>query len=148
MHESEVLTGIVATKGSRLLRDDIQAVLSQYDLSAMDWSMLAVLAAARNGVQHAYVAEELHVKAPFVTALAGPLLKRKLIRSVPSQFDARGKLLALSPDGKKLRRTVENALNRRLAQILSGVSLNELKAYDKLMRTVIANHTAPPDAMS
>ena len=139
MDLSNDIAGIVPTKASRLLREHIHAVLSQYELTPMEWSMLGVLAEARNGVQHAYVAEQLHVKAPFVTALAQPLLTRDLIRSVPSQFDARGKLLALTPAGKKLRKTVQTALNRRLKQLLAGVSDHDIASYHKVLVTIIGN---------
>jgi len=139
MDLSNDIAGILPTKAQRLLREHIHAVLSQYELTPMEWSMLVVLAEARNGVQHAYVAEQLHVKAPFVTALAQLLLKRDLIRSVPSQFDARGKLLALTPAGKKVRKIVQTALNRRLKQLLVGVSDQDIASYHKVLITIIGN---------
>jgi MarR family transcriptional regulator, transcriptional regulator for hemolysin len=136
------MTGTIQTKAYRLLREHVYATLEQYELTPTYWSMLGIIMEARDGVRQAEIARSLYVKAPLVTVMARDLQQRGLIRSVQNQFDARAKLLALTPDGKKFIKTVEISLTKSLNLLLSGLTEKELDAYHKVLLTIITNDEA------
>jgi DNA-binding MarR family transcriptional regulator len=136
------ITGTVQTQAYRLLREHVYAVLDQYELTPTYWSMLGIILEARDGVRQAEIARALGVKAPLITVMARELEQRGLIQSVQNQFDARAKLLAVTPEGKKQIKTVELALRRALDRLLVGLTKNELLTYHKVLTTIIANDSA------
>lgn len=133
------VAGNVQAKAYRVLREHVYGVLTKYDLTPTYWSMLGIIIEARDGVRQAEIARLLHVKAPLVTNMAKELESLGLIKSVQNQFDARAKLLAVTPEGKKFAKTVEATLNHTLKKLLNGVTEQELKTYHKVLTTIIAN---------
>ncbi len=133
------ITGTVQTKAYRLLRERVYEVLEQYELTPTYWSMLGIITQARDGVRQAEIARQLHVKAPLVTTMAQDLQKRGIIQSVQNQFDARAKLLAMTPEGKKYLKTVEATLSTTLKRLLYGLTEKELTTYHKVLTTIITN---------
>jgi DNA-binding MarR family transcriptional regulator len=133
------ITGTTQTKAYRLLREHVYGVLEQYDLTPTYWSMLGVIMQARDGVRQAEIARTMHVKAPLVTAMARKLQDRDIVQSVQNQFDARAKLLAVTPSGKKFIKTVEIDLHHTLDKLLVGLTENDLRAYHKVLTTIITN---------
>lgn len=136
------ITGTTQALAYRLLREQVYEVLGRYDLTPTYWSMLGVIIEARDGVRLADIARTLHVKAPLVTNMARTLESRELVKSVPNQFDARAKLLAVTPAGKKFSRDVEQDLRETLKVLLSGLTESELAAYHKVLTTIITNAQA------
>ena len=136
------ITGTVQAKAYRLLRERVYGVLMQYGLTPTYWSMLGIIIEARDGVRQAEIARQLHVKAPLITAMAHDLQKQGLIQSVQNQFDARAKLLALTPKGKKHVKVVELELRKTLDQLLAGLTEKELITYHKVLTTIITNDEA------
>jgi DNA-binding MarR family transcriptional regulator len=133
------IAGTTQAKAYRLLREHIYEVLSQYDLTPTYWSMLGIIMQAQDGVRQVEIAKKLHVKAPMVTSMAQQLQKRGLVQGVQNQFDARAKLLAVTPSGKKFVKGVEQSLHKTLDQLLHGITENDLVAYHKVLTTIIAN---------
>jgi DNA-binding MarR family transcriptional regulator len=136
------ITGSTQTKAYRLLREHVRAVLSEYDLTPTHWSMLGIVMQSKSGVRQVDIATNLHVKAPLVTTMAQSLEERGIIQSVQNQFDARAKLLALTPRGKKFMKNVDDALHEVLKKLLKGITEGELEVYNKVLTTVIANDAA------
>jgi DNA-binding MarR family transcriptional regulator len=133
------ITGTVQTQAYRVLREHVYEVLDQYELTPTYWSMLGIIFEARDGIRQAEIARALRVKAPLITIMARELQERGLIQSVQNQFDARAKLLAVTPEGKKHIKTVEAALNKQLHQLLYGLTKSDLVTYHKVLTTIIAN---------
>jgi DNA-binding MarR family transcriptional regulator len=136
------MTGTIQAKAYRLLREHVYAVLEQYELTPTYWSMLGIIIQARDGVRQAEIARKLHVKAPLVTIMARDLQKRGIITSVQNQFDARAKLLAVTPEGKKYIKTIDTALNKSLNKLLGGLTEKDLISYHKVLVTIITNDEA------
>lgn len=134
------ISGTTQTKAYRMLREHVYSVLSKYELTPTYWSMLGLIQDAPNGVRQVEVARDLHVKAPLVTTMTRQLEDRGIIQSVQNQFDARAKLLAITPSGKKLIKTVETELHKRLILLLSGLTEKDLITYHKVLTTIIANN--------
>lgn len=139
MHLPTYITGTVQSKAYRLLREHVYNILSEYDLTPTYWSMIGIIAEAKDGVRQVEIANTLHVKAPLITAMTKKMQERNIVHSVQNQFDARAKLLALTPSGRKFVKTVESELNSELANLLTGLTEDDLKAYHKVLTTIITN---------
>lgn len=133
------IIGTDQTKAYRLLREHVYSVLTQYDLSPSYWSMLGIIIQARDGVRQAEIARSMRVKAPLITTMARQLQSKGIVQSVQNQFDARAKLLALTPNGKKFMKIVETELHADLSKLLVGLTENDLMTYHKVLTTIIAN---------
>ena len=134
--------GIVQSLAFRILREHVYEALSQYELTPTYWSMLGIIADARDGVRQVEIAEALRVKAPLITVMVRELEERKLIKVVPNQFDARAKLIALTQAGKKYMKTVETTLQTELSQLLDGVTEADMHTYKKVLSAIVANDAA------
>lgn len=139
MNTSTYITGTIQTKAYRILREHVYIVLAEYDLTPTYWSMLGIIAEARNGVRQVEIAQALGVKAPLITTMARTLKKKGLILRAPNQFDSRANLLALSVTGKKFIHTVETKLYNHLEELLHGLSKDDLETYFKVLTTIIDN---------
>lgn len=133
------ITGTAQTKAYRLLREHVYAVLAQYELTPTYWSMLGIIMDARDGVRQVEIANTMHVKAPLITAMAKQMQDRDIVQSVQNQFDARAKLLAITPSGRKYIKMIEIELNNELEKLLVGLSENDLITYHKVLTTIISN---------
>jgi len=139
MHLPTYVTGNVQTKAHRLLREHVYAVLTQYGLTPTYWSMLGIIHEAQDGVRQVEIARLLHVKAPLITTMSQNLQSKGIIKSVQNQFDARAKLLAITPEGKKFTKNVETSLNNELAALLNGLTEADLQTYHRVLTTIIDN---------
>lgn len=142
MNKPTYITGTVQALAYRILRSHVAGVLEAYDLTPTHWAMLGVIVEARDGVRQAEIAKALHVKPPLITNMAKLLEDKGVMQSVTNQFDARAKLLALTPAGKKFVKTVETDLNDHLQQLLQGVTAADMEIYHKVLVTIIANDEA------
>jgi MarR family transcriptional regulator for hemolysin len=139
MHTPTYLTAALFAKSYKALRDTVTRELSQHDLSTVAWTLLGAVASAPNGTRLVELADELGVRAPFVTTLTNDLVERGLIDRVAHQFDRRAKLLVLSRRGKQFVARVEGELEGELRKLLAGLTDEDLKTYQKVLETIIAN---------
>jgi DNA-binding MarR family transcriptional regulator len=137
------IAGATQTKAYRLLRQKVYETLSAYDLNPTQWSMLGIVNEARDGIRQIDVANNLSVKAPLVTTMTQGMERRGLLQSVQNQFDGRAKLLAVTPTGKKFIREVEQSVSDLLSQLLQGVTLEDMAAYEKVLQAIIKNAASP-----
>lgn len=133
------ITGSVQSQAYRLLREHVYAVLTKYDLTPTYWSMLGIIMEARDGVRQVEIANAMRVKAPLITAMSKQMQDRGIIQSVQNQFDARAKLLAITPSGRKYIKMIDIELNDALKKLLVGLNENDLITYHKVLTTIIAN---------
>lgn len=143
MRTPTYLTAALFAKSYKSLRDTVTRELSQHGLSTVAWTLLGAVASAPNGIRLVELAEELGVRAPFVTTLTHDLVERGLIERVAHQFDRRAKLLVLSKKGKQFVARVEAELAGELRKLLKGLTDEELKTYQKVLETIIANTDRP-----
>jgi DNA-binding MarR family transcriptional regulator len=136
------ITGNVQSQAYRTLREHVYISLSEFDLTPSYWTMLGIIIEARDGIRQADIARIMRVKAPLITMMARQMKKRNFVQIVPNQFDSRAKLLAITPEGKKYVKTVENNLNKALDMLLIGLTENDLITYHKVLTTIIANDSA------
>ena len=142
MHLPTYMTSTVQAQAYRLLREHVYAVLTKYDLTPSYWSLLGVILESRDGVRQVEIAKAMHVKAPLITAMTKQMEERNIVQSVQNQFDARAKLLAITPSGRKFIKQVEADLNDSLGHLLKGLNEADLQAYHKVLTTIVANSTS------
>ena len=139
MNIPSYVSGTIYVTAYRTLRGRIAACLQRYELTPTIWSMLGIVMQARDGVRLNEVARILDVKAPLVTMIANDLIDRGIIRRIPHHIDKRAKLLVMTPKGKTFVKNVEKDMEKELNYLLHGVTEAELKAYKKVLDTIIAN---------
>ena len=133
------LTGAIYAKSHKALRDAVTRGLGKHGLSPTAWSFLGAVAQSPNGIRLVELAERLGVKAPFVTALAHDLVERDLVERAQHQFDKRAKLLVLTRRGKQFVNDVELDVETELHKLLNGLTESDLRTYQKVLETIIAN---------
>lgn len=141
MHLPTYISGTIQTKAYRILREHVYDVLRAYGITPSHWAMLGIILQARDGVRQTDIATFMHVKAPLITSMAHTLQKHGYIQIIRAQIDARAKLLAMTPQGKKFVKLVEVTLNEKLVQLVDGLSETDLSIYHKVLRTIIQNDT-------
>jgi DNA-binding MarR family transcriptional regulator len=139
MTQPTYTSGLLFTRAHNLVRARIYAVLAQYELNPSDWSVLGATVAAAEGIRLARVAEQMDVKAPLVTMIAGQLIDHGLIERVPHHTDKRAKLLVATTKGRKLAAQIEAELAAEIATLMDGVSPQEVYAFQHTLETIIAN---------
>jgi MarR family transcriptional regulator, organic hydroperoxide resistance regulator len=133
------ISGNIQTRAYAILREEVYTVLEKQDITPSVWSMLGIVFEAKDGIRQSEVARALNVKPPLITIMARTLQEQLLIESVTNQFDARAKLLRVTPYGKKFIKLVESELYEHLETLLSGLTESEMITYQKVLETIIAN---------
>ena len=133
------ISGTIYVTAYRTLRGRIAACLQRFELTPTTWSLLGIVMQARDGIRLNEVARILGVKAPLVTMLANELIDRGIINRIPHHIDKRAKLLVMTAKGKKFVASVEREMDNELKYLLDGVTELELRAYKKVLDTIIKN---------
>ena len=135
------LSGALFMKAYRLLRSNVTACLSTYDINPTSWVLLGIIRETKDGVRLVEVANTMNVKAPLVTTLVQDLIAKDLIELLPHHTDKRVKLLLLTPTGKSFVKKVEAALEQSLRGILAGTTDPDLAGFETVLEAIIRNST-------
>lgn len=121
---------LMHARADRTLRLLVAKQLEQFDLTMMEWLLLAtVTAAPREGMTMSAVAGALDVTLPQITALANSLVKTKLVKQKVSSKDRRSRFLIATIGGKRLMSRVEEAINKSMRQWLQDIPHEKLVNY-------------------
>jgi DNA-binding MarR family transcriptional regulator len=142
MNMPTYIAGTLQTRAYAILRKHVYDVLDTDDITPSHWSMLGIIVEARDGIRQSEVAKAMSVKPPLITVMVRYLEGMGLVQTVSNQFDARAKLLSVTPEGKKFIKQTDLALRKQLNRLLTGLTDNDLAAYQKVLTTVIANDKA------
>ncbi len=134
-HASAALQVITYKK----LQTKINSILKQYGLNTTQWIILGKLDEKKSGLRATDLARFLHVEVPLVTMVSQPLLGRGLIDCIVPSHDKRTKLLRITSQAHELILTIEQRLQSQLADIVKGVSRQDLQAYFKVLNSMMAN---------
>lgn len=121
------------------LQTKINEILKQYGLNTTQWIILGKLNEKKSGLRATDLARYMHVEVPLVTMVSQPLLGRGLIDSTAQKHDKRTKLLKVTDQAQELMQKIESGLQKQFDDILKDVSQQELQAYFKVLRTMMAN---------
>jgi DNA-binding MarR family transcriptional regulator len=113
------------------LAKQVELGLASTDLSLSQYRILGVL--AEGSAMSSSLAERLAVRPPSVTAVIDGLVTRGLVIRTHSEDDRRRIALELTPDGRSLLDTADEAVVDRLKNIASGLGPKAAgKAIDSL----------------
>ncbi len=121
------------------LQSRINGVLKQYGLNMTQWIILGKLGEKDTGLRATDLAKFMQVEVPLVTMVSQPLLGRGLIDSSVQKHDKRTKLLKLTASAQELIGTIDQKLQKQLAGLIKDISTQELQAYMKVLRSMMAN---------
>lgn len=139
MTTSSYQSGILFTQAHRLVRQRIVDTLATHNITFTGWSLLSVVLQAKDGIRLSSVAASLHVKAPLITMESATLIDEGLLVRMPHQTDSRAKLLLITPKGKKLLEVIETETTKQIEQLLTGLTANEIKVFQKTLTVIIQN---------
>ena len=141
MNIPSYLSGALFMKAYRLLRGNVTACLSTFDINPTGWVILGLIREAKDGVRLVEVANSMNVKAPLVTTLVQDLIAKDLIELLPHRTDKRVKLLMLTNEGKIFMKKVETAMEKSLSGILAGVTPADLAGFETVLEAIVKNNT-------
>ncbi len=136
---------LMHARADRALRLLIANQLEQFDLTMMEWLLLATVCnGPREGMTMSAVAGTLDVTLPQITALTNSLVKTRLVKQKVSSQDRRSRQLTCTIAGKRLIARIEDAVNDSMKQWLGDIPHDQLENY---MHTVekLANLAAEKD---
>ena len=136
---STYAVGVVQAKAYRILKQKTNEFLVTYGLSSTEWALLGLLYETPEGHTFTDISVALGVKGPFITRIAGTLLKKKVVGIQKTDLDNRTKQLILTIEGKRLVEHIEPLLKKESAQWLKGASTRDLISYLRILHIIIQN---------
>lgn len=132
------MIGILQVKAHRALQFYVSREVKKFGLTPTQWFVLGQIDKSRQ-IRPADIAGLLKVEAPLITSLTDELQKKGLINKVPHPTDKRVKLLELTAKSRELIPIIEASLQTCLKDLIKGVSPAELRTYEKVLKTIVAN---------
>lgn len=129
-------TGLLQAKSYRIMRAHLAKILSAYDLSIPEWTILGQVF-EQEGIRLAEISGILSVEAPLVTTLIDQLEQKGLVIRSDDPIDKRAKLITLTEKGKELVPTVEKDASERLMLLMDGISNDDLLAYNRVLEFIV-----------
>jgi long-chain acyl-CoA synthetase len=122
---SKIVDESIGRTAARLARQ-LEIALSSVELSLAQYRMLLQL--AEGAEASTSLARKLAVSAPSVTAVVDGLVQRGVVVRSQSDQDRRRVSLALTPLGRELVETAENAVRSRMREIAESLGDDDLAA--------------------
>ena len=137
---AEALWKLLRDDAFASLRDDFTARVAECSLSMSQGKLIRELSRPQTQRE---LARRLHYDPSNITALADSLEARGLIERRPDASDRRFRLLALTPEGERLRATLE-ALLARPPHFLDRLSPAEQKQLLQLLTKIFEPERRQP----
>ncbi|WP_414853106.1 MarR family winged helix-turn-helix transcriptional regulator [Brevibacillus sp. IT-7CA2] len=120
-----------------MYNNQLQEELLPFGISVTQWALIRYL--KNNGsVTFSDVADYWQVEKPAITPIAQKLAAREII-SISSGADKRQKIMYLSEKGEALHKTIMEATDPFLEEILEGISPEERDAAAAALEKIIMN---------
>jgi MarR family transcriptional regulator, transcriptional regulator for hemolysin len=121
----------------RMYNNQLQEELLPFGISVTQWALIRYL--KNNGsATFSDVADYWQVEKPAITPIAQKLAAREII-SISSGSDKRQKIMYLSEKGEALHKTIMEATDPFLEEILEGISPEERDAAATVLEKIIIN---------
>lgn len=131
--------GLLQTKAYRILKQHTTKLLSQHDITTVEWAMLGLLYDNKKGLRASALAYELGVEAPFITQIVNRIKKTAFIGQVQDAEDSRAKILQLTPKGRAFVDSTERYLRDETRSLFRGIPFADLMTYLSVMQAIIDN---------
>src|SRR5258706_4419715 len=131
-------TGLLQAKAYRIMRGHLAKILSVYDLSIPEWTILGQVY-EQEGVRLAEISTILSVEAPLVTTLTDQLEHKEFVYRSDDPQDRRAKLLTLTDKGKELVPKIEKEASKKILGLMKNVSEEDMLAYNRVLEFIVKN---------
>ena len=119
-----------------------EPVLHTHDISM--WGYIVLTALAEQPVRtQAALAQAINADKSRIIGVLDDLQQRGLIRRQPDNADRRVHLLALTPPGDKLRRSVEAAIRDSEEEVLTTLPRGDREAFLRSLKALYESYRAP-----
>jgi len=131
-------TSLLQAKANRIIRAHMAKILSAYDLSLPEWTIIGQVYERGNGIRLAEISDILSVEAPLITTLTDQLVHKELVNRTDDPQDRRAKLISLSDKGRELVPKVEKVAREELLKLLHDISPEDLSAYNRVLEKIVS----------
>lgn len=138
-HNTTYQVGLLQTKAYRVLKQHTARVLSEFDISTIEWAFLGLLNDNPKGLRLNVLATELGVEAPFITQMSIRLKKTGYFEHREDPEDSRAKIIMMTKEGKEFVASAEKHLRAETKALFLGVSTSDLLTYISVLDTIIHN---------
>jgi len=139
-NKAENLLPVVASKASRLLANRISKNLSDHQVTAEQWMILASLW-ENNGLTQQSLADRSLKNKASITHLIDNLEKRKLVARKPDEQDRRNNKVFLTEEGKAVQNALSKIVKKTTVEATRGIDKKELKSLKKTLKKMVDNLT-------
>ena len=136
--------GLIQARGYRALKQITAEVVSEENITTMEWAILGILTHHPTGLLASQVAEQLAVKPPMVSRLIVRIEEKDWI-TVEKGIDRREKIISLTPSGKVGVAQLEKKMRIALRPLMEGVKISDLMGYLRTLAVIAKNtkHLSP-----
>lgn len=121
---------LLHSQSDRVLRLVIAKELEPYNITMMQWLLLATTASgSANGTRMTELSESLNVTMPQITALMNDLTKKNLVKQKINSADRRSRRLMVTKQGKDLVSKATKALETNIKNWFRAVPEDQLDNY-------------------
>lgn len=131
-------SGLLQGKAYNRLHKYLTNILIPYNLSVPEWKLLGQLY-ENHKIKLNELAELLSYDPPMVTKLAKRLEKKAFAQRMQDPTDERAKIITITTDGSKLIEQIEPQVKIAMAQLLQGITREELVSYIKVLTRIVNN---------
>jgi DNA-binding MarR family transcriptional regulator len=132
----------VIGKASRLLANRISKNLSDHQVTAEQWTILANLW-QHNGQTQQSLADLSNKNKASITHLVDNLEKRKLVERKADDTDRRNKMIFLTNEGRALQEELSRIVKKTTKEATEGIDKKELKFARKVLKKMVDNLATP-----
>ncbi len=128
-------SGVAQASAFRVIKRHTAHLLKDYNLTCMQWFTIGtVLDAGTEGIRISDLAKKLDTTLAYMTTTVNLLESRDILIKRTHEYDARTKLVAVTPKYIKTCTKIEKALRTRLREVLYGdITPEEIKVYVKVL---------------
>lgn len=131
-------SGLLQGKAYSRLHNNLTRTLIPFNVSVPEWKLLGQLHEHGN-IKLNELSDLLSYDPPMVTKLAKMLEKKELVIREADKKDERAKIIKITNKGNNLIMQAESEVKKTLANILRGVTREELATYIKVLIIIVNN---------
>ena len=130
-------SGLLMAKAFRILKQRTNQALAVYNINSTDWGILGLLSDNPKGLRLSALADEMGVKAPYITRSVSELTQQKLVQVTEDPTDTRARLAVLTPKGKEFVAKVEPELISKLKGVFGKLGKRDVLGYGATLVAIV-----------
>lgn len=123
---------LMHSRAERVLKSLVSKNLEQWNITRMEWLLLAsLLRKSKSDTGHTMgeIADVLDIRLSQVTVLVSRMIEAKLLTQTVSGSDRRTRYVNVAPKGKKLLDNIELEMRRAMREWLGSIPRQQLETY-------------------